>query len=400
MTRSRKVALVAISLLLLSQIPFVYRRYKLGRLKATIQQINASRTPINSGYAEYKGVIHVHSSLGGHSSGTFAEIISAAQTSQLHFVVMTEHTEKEFDTAEMTLKGVHSGVIFVNGNEVSTANGDRLLVIPGQSSLANSDTLATTEVITNARSNNSLAVVAYPEEFKSWNVEGFDGIEVYNVFTNSKQINPIVTFFDALWSYRSYPDLLFATFYRKPGNNLKKWDELLQHRKLTAIAGNDAHSNIGISLNDRSGKTLAGIKLDPYETSFRLVRMHVLVPRDHAFDIPGLLGSLKAGHCFIAFDLFGDPTGFSFTAEGSGEVGIQGDEVDQHKVNRLKVISPVTGRILIMKDGSVVMDESGVLTRELPVAGPGAYRVEVYLPQLGKGVGEQPWIISNPIYVR
>jgi hypothetical protein len=30
----------------------------------------------------------------------------------------------------------------------------------------------------------------------------------------------------------------------------------------------------------------------------------------------------------------------------------------------------------------------------------GSYRVEAYLPQLGKPVGDQPWIISNPIYVR
>jgi hypothetical protein len=30
----------------------------------------------------------------------------------------------------------------------------------------------------------------------------------------------------------------------------------------------------------------------------------------------------------------------------------------------------------------------------------GVYRVEVYLPQLGKPVGDKPWIISNPIYVK
>ena len=40
------------------------------------------------------------------------------------------------------------------------------------------------------------------------------------------------------------------------------------------MGGNDAHSNIGVSLRDGSGKTLLGIQLDPYETSFRLVRLH------------------------------------------------------------------------------------------------------------------------------
>ena len=70
-------------------------------------------------------MVHVHSFLGGHSAGTFAEIISAAQANQLQFVIMTEHTEKDFDTAAMTLKGMHGGVLFINGNEVSAANGDR-----------------------------------------------------------------------------------------------------------------------------------------------------------------------------------------------------------------------------------------------------------------------------------
>ena len=30
----------------------------------------------------------------------------------------------------------------------------------------------------------------------------------------------------------------------------------------------------------------------------------------------------------------------------------------------------------------------------------GSYRVEVYLPQLPGDVSQQPWIISNPIYVK
>ena len=34
-----------------------------------------------------------------------------------------------------------------------------------------------------------------------------------------------------------------------------------------------------------------------------------------------------------------------------------------------------------------------------PLTERGVYRVEVYLPQLG-AAGQQPWIISNPIYVR
>src|SRR5262249_26043972 len=130
--RSKKfILLIVVLLLLLSQTPFAYRRYKLRRLNAAIQELEPERHETNrTGFTEYTGVVHVPSFLGGHSTGTFADIIAAAQTNQLQFVIMTEHTEKEFDTAAMTLKGVHGGVLFINGNEVSTANGDRLLALP------------------------------------------------------------------------------------------------------------------------------------------------------------------------------------------------------------------------------------------------------------------------------
>ena len=62
---------------------------------------------------------------------------------------------------------------------------------------------------------------------------------------------------------------------------------------------------------------------------------------------------------------------------------------------RLRVRSPVPGRIVILKDGAVWVDETGN-AKEIAVTERGVYRVEVYLPQ----VGNLPWIISNPVYVR
>ena len=132
MKTRRLILLVVLLLLLLSQTPFAYRRYKLRRLTAGIQQLNSERrVPESNGFTDYKGVIHVHSFLGGHSSGSFSEIITAAQANELQFVIMTEHTEQDFDTAAMTLQGVHGGVLFINGNEMSAPNGDRFLTLPG-----------------------------------------------------------------------------------------------------------------------------------------------------------------------------------------------------------------------------------------------------------------------------
>jgi hypothetical protein len=409
MKRWKKLVLLLLAIVLLSQIPFAYRRYKLGRLHAAIQQLNSERVKSENagGDTEFKGVIHVHSFLGGHSSGNFADIILAAQSNQLDFVVMTEHPSSNFDTAEMTLKGEHGGVLFVNGNEVSTAAGDRLLLIPGDAQAADDSKRTTQEVL--SRRTSGLSVVAYPQDFKSWEAKSYNGIEVYNVYTNARLINPVLMFFDSLWSYRSYPDLLFATFYERPTENLKRWDEQVKQKgeRLVATAGNDAHANVGISLNDSSGKTLFGFKLDPYERSFRLVRLHVLAIRPpsgrinvSSLDERALLSAISAGHCFIGFDLFGDTTGFRYAAHDQNEERIMGDEIKLESEVRLTASLPVSGRIVLLKDGVVVQDGSAVSKMEFVAREKGSYRVEAYLPQLPKPAGDQPWIISNPIYVR
>src|SRR5258708_4195687 len=115
----RRILIVMLGLVVLSQIPFAYRRYRLARLQKAIQQLESQRVaPPESDFVDYQGVIHVHSSLGGHSTGAFAELIAAAKANQLDFVIMIEHPQPEFDTSAMTLSGVHAGVLFVSGNAV------------------------------------------------------------------------------------------------------------------------------------------------------------------------------------------------------------------------------------------------------------------------------------------
>ncbi|HKO99403.1 MAG TPA: hypothetical protein VJU86_20555 [Pyrinomonadaceae bacterium] len=403
MTRKKKLLLSLLLVIVISQVPFVYRRFKVGRLNAAIQSVNSQRAlePAPSEFSEYQGVLHVHSALGGHSKGSFEEIIAAAKSNQLNFVVMTEHTTGNFNTAAMTLKGTHAGVLFVNGNEVSTSNGDRFLILPGDEATVEQP-LPPHELVSKTKARGAMALVAYPQEFKSWDVSELNGVEVYNVYTNTRTINPVVMFFDGLWSYRSYPELLFANFYRRPSADLQKWDEAIRAsgRKLVGVAGNDAHSNVGVSLQDSTGKTLVGLQLDPYERSFRLVRVHALIAQAEGLSTESLLKALLAGHCFIGFDLFGDTSGFRYTASTATENRIQGDEIGLTGQVRLEVRTPIASRIVLLKDGNRVDERTGLKMQEFLVNEKGSYRVEVYLPRLPKPVSEQPWIISNPIYVR
>lgn len=398
-----KLALALAFVLLVTQTPFIYRRHQLGRLAATIQQLNAERAAdTDDAYADYKGALHIHSALGGHSTGTLADIIQAAKANSLAFVVMTEHPAADMDTAAQTLSGMHGGVLFVAGSETNESADDRLLTFGRAARTPSAPPGASTQdLIDEAKQAGQLVFVAHPETFRSWQTaRGFDGMEVYNLHANAKQINRLSLFFDGLWSYRAYPHLLWTRFYETPAENLRRWDELTTAgRKIVAFAGNDAHANVGLSLQQLTGKPLLQLKLDPYERSFQVVRTHVLIAKDRPLDADTLLAALAAGHTYVAFDLLCDASGFRLTAANGHEQGLMGDELPLRDGVRLSVSAPVESRVVLIQDGQRFA-EARAARHEWTVTQPGVYRVECYLPQLPAPLNGQPWIISNPVYVR
>src|ERR1044071_7405890 len=145
MKRWKKIALVLLALAVLSQVPFAYRRYRLRRLAAATDALNASREGAapDERFDEYAGVFHVHSSLGGHSTGTLEEIVRAAKDERLAVVLMTGHPSAR----------------------------------PRLDATAPNPPLQ--ELVARARSEGRLAVVGYPEEVSDPRLDGYDGIEVY-----------------------------------------------------------------------------------------------------------------------------------------------------------------------------------------------------------------------------
>jgi hypothetical protein len=403
MTRRKKIALVALGLLIVSQVPFAYRRYRLGQLADAVAEVNASReSTAGDAFDEYTGVFHVHSSLGGHSPGRLEDIVRAAKSERLAFVVMTEHPSPLLDTAQATLRGMHEGVLFVGGNELAASNGGRLFAAPGV--VPPPSNVPLQDLVTRAKTEGRLAVVGYPGEVTDWSLKGYDAVEVYNLYTNSKSIHYVTLFFDGLWSYRSYPDLLFARFYERPADALKRWDEVNASGAscVSALAGNDAHANVGFSLGGQTGDKLLDFKLDPYERSFRVVRNHILLEKGSTLDEASLLKAMREGRSFFAFDLFGDSTGFRFTAENGTDARVMGDEIRLPPAGavRLTARSPVKCRTVFFRDGQAVAEVSDSTRAEMAVERAGVYRVEVYLDQLGPLLEGKPWIVSNPIFVR
>lgn len=397
----KKILIGLLCLAFLSQIPFLINHLKTGRLASQITEQESQRKQINSSrYTEYKGVIHAHSFLGGHSTGTFKELLSSAQANELDFVVMTEHVSDSYDTSAMTLTGENKGILFIGGNETSTKDGNRFLVLNGFPEISKVNKKAAPEFISEAHERNKLALVTYPHKFKAWN-EDIDGIEIFSLHTNAKSMNPATFLFNAIWSYSSYPELTLAKYFRRPAKNLKKFDELAKNRKLTLFAGTDAHSNLGIHVGDDSNNKYINLKFDRYETIFKLVRNHILLPKDTELNQENLLAAIKNGNVFIGIDILGDSSGFSFIAENENEIKTLGEEIllESGRVE-LKSKSPKTARFVVFRNGEKAFEAENKSEINFTADREGAYRVEVYLNSLGSPFDQMPWIISNPIYVR
>jgi hypothetical protein len=222
-------------------------------------------------------------------------------------------------------------------------------------------------------------------------------------------MNPLVALGDLLWTYPSYPELMLAKSWTRPDANLAKFDEIAAQRRISLFAGTDAHSNIGFHIfGDNAGNKPLGIKLDPYETIFRMARIHVLIEKDKEFNRENLIEAIRGGRYFVGFDVLGDSAGFRFTVTAAGK-SEEGDVFPYRDGAWLKAETnqdPIA-RFVLYRDGEAIVDSKEQYTNslEFPIQKPGVYRVEVYRDWLGTPYGsapfdKMPWIISNPIYLR
>ena len=397
----KKILLILLAILLVVQIPFIYRRFQIGNLSEKVKTLNAERKEnTNPNFTEYKGAIHAHTNLGGHSTGSFEELIDGANRNELDFVLMTEHVVAAYDSSALTLNGVYGKTLFVGGNETNTASGDRFLLVPGSGEAFADQKLDTAQFLEKYHAQNKLAFITYPEKFNSWN-SNFDGVEVFSLHTNMKKASWFCGFFDLMWSYSAYPEFTIADYFERPDENLKKFDEIAAQKRSFAFAGTDAHSDIGFHLaGDEAGNKLIDFDIDPYWLIFGLVRQHVLLEKDKPLNRENLLEALKNGHSFIGFDVLSDTTGFSFSATNGAENKVQGDEIALASGVKLTGNAPQNARFVFYRNGEKISETASTAEAVFDVKEKGTYRVEVYLDALGRNFDKTPWIISNPIYVK
>ncbi len=181
------------------------------------------------------------------------------------------------------------------------------------------------------------------------------------------------------------PDLAILAFLEENTNDLHKWDTLLSEgMHMPGIDGCDAHENAFPSIFPD------GERGDSYRRMIKWASNHLLV---HTRTYDGEQEALRAGRLYVAFEAFGSPVGFDFSAMSGGALAEMGDTVPPGAMLRLvlpqlqpdvPVNPPPTFRLRILRAaaGGAVEVANATGDASMPpltytATEPGAYRAEV-----------------------
>ncbi len=403
---------------------------QLKQLRAAIEILREDREPVTleSGYTDYRAILHAHSHWSHDSNSSPEEVREGAKKAGVKIVMFTEHPADNYDYFKDGHRGLKDGVLFIPGAETKG-----LLNYP-LASVKDKPIESPQQGVDVVRETGGLVFLCHLEERMDWELENLTGSEIYNTHADAKDeprlyaalANPLKVF-GLIECFEKYPQESFAALQNYPADYLRRWDELCQKDRLTGVAANDSHHNQGLhafisdggklQVNDgldepvltldpedkpaikaligdkQPGDTLFKLDLDPYERSFGHVSTHLLM---HDLTEEATREALVAGRAYVAFDWIADPTGFTFQGCQGDIVIPMGSEVESHQNLTFEAAAPLPATFKLLRNGSEVTTSVGRTFEHTPTE-PGNYRLEVWvnLPD-----GPQIWILSNPLSVR
>jgi hypothetical protein len=345
--------------------------------------------------------LHMHT-VYSDGTGLHQTIANAALKAGLDVVIVTDHNVF-VEGVEGYFDGQNRRVLMLIGQEIHDQARDpqknHMLVIGAGRDLAtfahNPQTL-----IDQVKQAGGLSFLAHPFEtampafgetdisWVDWDIHAFTGLELWNGLSELKSV--------AHSTLQAYFMAFFPQFiaHGPLPETLAKWDELTTSGShIVAVGGSDAHE-----LKMHAGPIHRDIF--PYEFHFRCINNHLLVDEpltgDLEHDRQMVINSLREGHTYIGYDLPASTKGFRFSAQGMEQNAIMGDSIRVIHSITLQIKLPFVAECRLLRDGIPVQIWRDRQVCSLITSEPGVYRVEVYLPYLGKNRG---WIFSNPIYV-
>jgi hypothetical protein len=397
-----------------------------------------SRKPVSlqTGYQDFKAILHAHAEDSAHTGGTRPELLAAAKQTGVKIIMLTDHVRPPRDFINDSWRGMREGVLFIPG-----AESEGFLVYPQRSIIdarINKSFKTREEYIQLVKAGGGNIFLSHVEEKDDWATKELDGLEIYNHHTDFMDETEFITWLRGSFTnperlkqieqaLAQYPMEVFGATQDYLEKIIAKWDrDLLDHR-LTGVSANDCHHNqvftvkaagpdaieidivgdpprkvttaqsprVAEMLKDKKeGDVIAKLDFDPYDRSLNYVATHILL---RELNEEAVRQALRQSHAYVAHDWLCDSTGFAFIAEVDGKrTGVMGDEVKIAKGLKLRLGAPATGVIKLFRNGQMVQ-QATANKLDFAVEQPGVYRAEVWL-ELG---GEtRPWIYANPIRVK
>ena len=384
-----------------------------------LRKVPAILTTFNT----YRGVLHAHSYLSHDSKGTLNDLVSAAKSDGIDFIFLTDHPRGNIDTIPKGFKGNYDGVLIEPGSEKQGFD-----TWPLDSTTIDwridKDTVAK-----NIVSKGGIIFYAHTEEPHNWANPDYQGMEIYNFHTDTKDesLPPVIINF--IVNGNKYRPWALREMFDEQTTILARWDSLNLKRKIVGFSAVDTHENQNFRakyLKDGriqwigpNAKAIDTMKvrfwnkwlfhepdengyifkwmIDTYKEGFNYITNYVLAD---TLSVPSLAENLKKGHLFTAFKSLGDAKGFLYYSINQKDSvnGIMGDSIKLGQVKSLNAVSPLPGQFRLKHDGKTV-NASTVEGYQYAWSDPiekGTYRIEIHIQLNGKLV---PWLYSNPIYI-
>ena len=426
------LVLLVVAFLVLFRTAIYHRYVTFPKQAAAWKAIESRPVPIpyQTGWNEYRGVSHSHSLLSHDSEVPWEHILKTMKETGRQFICMSDHCQDGGESYGAQWRGVHDGVLFIPGFEMS----HNLMPwgLPPDTVLhCGDDELTTAKTV---HDKGGVVFVVHPEKKRDWSDPYLNGMEIYNLhadFMDEYEVkgSMVQTLLrlapDILMNLHAYPDQTLRLIFDRNVKMLQKWDEENQTRKMVGVCGNDCHQNIGVygvwqpdgSVQLRSpakedikvspylqplvrlvstsfvpGKEAFRFQIDPYERSTRFVADHVLA---RELSEPAIIDALREGRVFVSFDMLADATGFVWMARGGGRQAVLGEQIALGPDTTLIAAAPFACRFTVLRNGVQVCQQEGTSLEWKPTE-TGKYRVEAELNILGEWT---PWVYANPLEV-
>ncbi len=395
------------------------------RLEKEIAEFNQLRkeTPKTTDLNTYRGVMHVHSYLSHDSEGNLNDLIPAAKNNGIDFIFLTDHPRYQLDSFPRGYQGNYDGVLIEPGSE---KHGyvcwplDTMVI----DLKTNPDTIAK-----NVVQQGGIVFFSHTEEPRNWANTWYQGMEMYNFHTDTKDEKLLPSILNFLVNGKSYRIWALREMFDEQTAILARWDSLNTYRHHVGFSAVDTHENQNFRARYTSGGQVEWVgpnakiidtsdvtifnkwlfhepdvngwifrlMIDTYNEGFNYITNYVFAD---TLSVPSLAENIKKGHLFSAFKSLGDAKGFNYFSKNTyGKINaITGDSISISAIKSLNAVTPLPGQFRLIYNGKQV-NISGIDGYNYAWQGPfkkGAYRIEVHIPLHGKYV---PWIYSNPIYV-